>query len=500
MPVASREVSKTPMDPNIGIITALPKEYVAVKALLENRREYVVPGRGAGRRYLLGDVPTTDAGKHSVVLTLADVGNDIAAARATLLLEHFPTIESIIMVGIAGGIPYPEKPDEHVRLGDVVISDHRGIIQYDFVKEEIRESIHRHPPRPTSASLLDAVRLLQAAQLEGSRPWLPFIGSAGQRLSITRPPQQTDVLTSSSNPDIVIDHPADPTREPGQPKIHTGPIASANRLLMNPTKRDELRARFDVRAVEMEGSGIADATWNHEVWYLVVRGICDYCDSTKNDQWQDYAAVVAAAYTRALLESVPARTIGSEARSAAEAPHRVSLNDVLSVSIENVGHSPHEEGSGQWWIRLIVESRKVVEQCRGQIHGLYTLASESDQHGKPHPRFQTSVLSWADGLFEAVTITPEEPRYLDLVWRAAHDPPIPEDELRIASARDRGVRDTESPDWGKRQDFIPLKPGFHALEIRVVAEGYSRLERRYRVHWPGPGRESEIRLLEFRSR
>jgi len=39
---------------------------------------------------------------------------------------------------------------------------------------------------------------------------------------------------------------------------------------------------------------------------LVVRGICDYCDDNKNDLWQGYAAVVAAAYTRALLELIPA--------------------------------------------------------------------------------------------------------------------------------------------------------------------------------------------------
>jgi tetratricopeptide (TPR) repeat protein len=55
----------------------------------------------------------------------------------------------------------------------------------------------------------------------------------------------------------------------------------------------------------MESSGIADATWNHEVGYLVVRGICDYCDSNKGDEWQEYAALVAAAYMRALLESMP---------------------------------------------------------------------------------------------------------------------------------------------------------------------------------------------------
>ena len=38
----------------------------------------------------------------------------------------------------------------------------------------------------------------------------------------------------------------------------------------------------------------------------VVRGICDYCDTHKNDIWQEYAAAVAAAYTRGLLASMPA--------------------------------------------------------------------------------------------------------------------------------------------------------------------------------------------------
>jgi len=54
----------------------------------------------------------------------------------------------------------------------------------------------------------------------------------------------------------------------------------------------------------MEGSGIADAAWTAGQQYFIVRGICDYCDEKKNDIWQGYAAVVAAAYTRALISSI----------------------------------------------------------------------------------------------------------------------------------------------------------------------------------------------------
>lgn len=294
--------------PTIGIITALEKEFAAVKALLEDAVEFKVPGQGAGRRYLLGEIPAVDGGVHFVALALAAMGNNIAAARATLLLEHFPSIEHIIMVGIAGGVPYPEKPDEHVRLGDIVISGGGGVVQYDFNKETISETIHRHPPRPPSATLLEAVSFLEVGARFSNCPWLKYIDQTMDILRVTCPAVERDILASSSSPYETVLHPKDPKRIPEQPKIFTGTIASANRLLKNPLTRDALRDKFGVKAVEMEGSGIADATWYHEKGYLVVRGICDYCDENKNDEWQEYAAIAAAAYTRSLLESIPAKS------------------------------------------------------------------------------------------------------------------------------------------------------------------------------------------------
>jgi nucleoside phosphorylase len=104
---------------------------------------------------------------------------------------------------------------------------------------------------------------------------------------------------------MVLTHPEDAERRTGQPRVFLGPIASANTLLKDPVRRDALREQLGAKAVEMEGSGVQDATWSHGVGYLVVRGICDYCDSNKNDLWQRFAAVVAAAYVRAVLEAMP---------------------------------------------------------------------------------------------------------------------------------------------------------------------------------------------------
>ena len=296
------------MKPTIGIITALPKEYAAVNILLENKKDkYKIPGSGAGRRYCLGEISSEDGNKQNLVLATAGMGNNIAATRASLLLEHFPNVKSIIMVGIAGGVPNPceDKVDDHVRLGDIVVSNENGVIQYDLIKQEIQEITHRNPPRPPSASLLEAVGYLEAEEILGNRPWEKYIVQALSQLKIGRPSDDKDILYNSDNQDEKIPHPEDPKRIKGQPRVFTGPIASANILQKDPNARDKLREKFKVKAIEMEASGIADATWNHEAGYLVVRGICDYCDSHKNDDWQQYAAVVAAAYTRALIESMP---------------------------------------------------------------------------------------------------------------------------------------------------------------------------------------------------
>ncbi|AAM06921.1 TPA: phosphorylase [Methanosarcina acetivorans] len=296
------------MKPTIGIITALPKEYAAVNILLENKKDkYKISGYGAGRRYCLGEILSEEGNKHNLVLATSGMGNNIAATRAALLLEHFPNVKSIIMVGIAGGVPnpYKENVDDHVRLGDIVVSNENGVIQYDLIKQEIQEITCRNPPRPPSSSLIEAVRYLEAEEILGNRPWEKYIAQSLSQLKIDRPSEDKDILHNSDNQDEIISHPEDPKRVNGQPRVFTGPIASANILQKDPNARDKLRDKFKVKAIEMEASGIADATWNHEVGYLVVRGICDYCDSHKNDEWQQYAAVVAAAYTRALIESIP---------------------------------------------------------------------------------------------------------------------------------------------------------------------------------------------------
>jgi nucleoside phosphorylase len=298
-------------EPKVGIVTALPHESAAIRIVLGDPPRIDVQGSGAGRAYWMGEIASLRGGVHRVVIAQADMGNNIAAIRAGLLLEHFPKVEWIIMCGIAGGIPHTTKPEDHVRLGDVVVSNQKGVVQYDFVKRgtgrkrtEVLEEI-RASPRPPGAALLEAVRILESDQHLGRHPWEEILQEGLARLLWARPELSSDPLTDPSDPTKPLPYLDTPPRRGGQPRIFLGPIASANTLLKDPVRRDALRDQFGAKAVEMEGSGVADATWNHGVGYLVVRGICDYCDAKKNDIWQNYAAMTAAAYVRALLESMP---------------------------------------------------------------------------------------------------------------------------------------------------------------------------------------------------
>jgi nucleoside phosphorylase len=289
--------------PTVGILTALDHEFVAIKAMLERTSDYDAPG--ADVRYLLGQVPASNGGAHQVVLALGDMGESLAAIHGTQMLDRFPTITSVLMVGIAGGVPNPRKPDEHVRLGDVVVSDRHGVVQYDYAKQTVEGVKVRPAPRPPSSKLLRFARYLNVGAMEGRYPWEERLQEGLTALGWTRPADSSDFLGRTDDPREQVQHPNDPGRRPGQPRVFLGLIASSNTLLKDPVKRDALRDQFDAKEIEMETAGLADAAWMQEMGYLGIRGICDYCDSSKNDTWQRYSSAAAAAYAVALLESMP---------------------------------------------------------------------------------------------------------------------------------------------------------------------------------------------------
>jgi nucleoside phosphorylase len=82
--------------------------------------------------------------------------------------------------------------------------------------------------------------------------------------------------------------------------VHRGAIASGELVIKNGVLRDQLAEQYGVLCFEMEAAGtLADFPC------IVIRGISDYSDSHKNNQWHGYAAAAAAAYARQLFFHMP---------------------------------------------------------------------------------------------------------------------------------------------------------------------------------------------------
>jgi nucleoside phosphorylase len=109
----------------IGWICALPIELAASVGMLDEIHPDLDLARGDRNMYTLGAV----AGHNVVVACLpaGSTGITPAATVAANMLRSFPSIRFGLMVGIGGGAPKRRaRPNEDIRLGDVVVSIPQG--------------------------------------------------------------------------------------------------------------------------------------------------------------------------------------------------------------------------------------------------------------------------------------------------------------------------------------------------------------------------------------
>ncbi|KAH6973276.1 nucleoside phosphorylase domain-containing protein [Ilyonectria destructans] len=362
----------------IALICALALEADAVYLLFDEffPNEYY-KAAGDLNHYTNGRI-----GNYNVVLVLLPgVGKVHAASAAASLNASYTNLRLAIVVGVCGGVPGPYKDEDEILLGDVVISN--ALIQFDFGrrcpgglflrKSSVQENLGRlnkylrsllrslETSRYQADLELRTAQLLQDLQVAHSkcvrkrrrrRDKYKYPGTfhdvlfeasyrhrhRGLNVSCCSETDTCEAAFKASCQECGCDkvhmisrseqlnfkrelEENDPIKAQ-DPTIHIGPVASGDTVIKSGEDRDRITKEEGVIAFEMEGAGIWD-----EMTCIVIKGVCDYADSHKHKQWQDFAAATAAAAMKALLEVIvdiqkPHNgAIDPRVRSSAASPH-----------------------------------------------------------------------------------------------------------------------------------------------------------------------------------
>lgn len=277
-------------DYTIAWIAPLPFEVTAALYMLDEHHGFPRRVPGQTLQYHLGRV-----GSHNVAVVgfpSGEVGIGVAGAIAAEITRDMPNLEAGILVGIGAGIPSPEHD---IRLGDVVIAepvgDSAGVVGYDMIKvepEEIKTKQWQNATHPLLRSVISGIKARSGIFEDGfTRHLSRFHKRGAVSFRLPKPPPPTQFSTKQER------------RPDNAPVAHYGTILSGNRVVKSEAHRDDLRETYNAMAIEMEAAGMMN-----RLPVAVIRGISDFADSGKNDEWQLYAAGTAAAYARELLQQL----------------------------------------------------------------------------------------------------------------------------------------------------------------------------------------------------
>ena len=258
---------------DIGILTVIPPELDAARSALGSlKRVKEEPG---GTVYWHGVVRSTlRECDYTVVLAgIGAAGTSSTASLASQMIERYrPSV--VLLVGIAAGMR------GKVRIGEVVLSERVVAYEMEALVAD-KDGVRTVEPRPemsrVSHGILqdminyqpDAKRLtLLFKRIEGTFPRAP----RGKKKA-----WQGHVASSVTCKAQVT-------------------IASGDKLLRDPGKLRELRRdkHGKIEAGEMEAAGLVEACRVANIPWLVVRGISDFGDDFKNDEFHTLASKTAA--------------------------------------------------------------------------------------------------------------------------------------------------------------------------------------------------------------
>ncbi|KAF5013150.1 hypothetical protein FDECE_814 [Fusarium decemcellulare] len=336
-------------DFEIAIVCALAREYNAVALVLDDYWDDTQYGRAISDQNIY---TTGRIGEFNVVLVLlSSIGKASAASTTASLRSSYPNIEMALVTGICGGVP--NLNGKEILLGDVIISN--TVVQYDLGRRypdafETKDTLNgptknirnfltiletdraREQLEDRTAFHLETLqgRALERRQAAGRN--YQYLGSDNDHLFTASYRHKHHAAQLCGVCDVESDGVCDASRrlscrqlgcdkqllvprdrieekrrlerigakEAQCPYIFVGRIGSGDTVLKSGEDRDRIAAEHDLIAFEMEGAGVWD-----EVPCIIVKGVCDYADSHKNKDWQDFAAATAACVAKAIVEKYP---------------------------------------------------------------------------------------------------------------------------------------------------------------------------------------------------
>ncbi|MCJ1424297.1 hypothetical protein MMC29_002184, partial [Sticta canariensis] len=340
-------------DYTVGWVCALQHETAAAKGMLDEIHEDLQEQDTSDHNsYVLGQI-----GHHDIVIACLPagvIGNTPAATVAKDMLRTFPSIRFGLLVGIAGAAP---SSTHDIRLGDVVVSKPHGVtggvIQYDRGHVNAKGKFQRtgslnSPPMIllTALSRLrmehelsdSAIPLFLSRMYERypkTRKEYAFQGKSDDQLyQPTYEHPETNKTCAKCDPKLQVQR---EPREGTDPQIYYGNIASSNEVMKCGVKRDQLREELDILCFEMEAAGLMP-----DFPCLVIRGICDYSDSHKNDKWQKYAAATAAGFAKELLGVISADRVRQE-KKIVQVSDSILQEITTSIDVQVRQHAARQE-------------------------------------------------------------------------------------------------------------------------------------------------------------
>ncbi|KAL3428669.1 hypothetical protein BDV09DRAFT_201363 [Aspergillus tetrazonus] len=330
------------LDPNlytVAWIAPLEIEVQAAKHMLDKVHTGGFPvGPGDDYLFYAGEIHG-----HNIVIATFAAGQRYGTSSATSLAIHikkfFPNLWFGLLVGVAAGLPNLScSPARDIRLGDVIIAysppsgDHPAIIPYGLGKQKGDSGFellcNGHSLRPTERIVGSAIAKIKAERQEAQVILGYYRDIPETATKFPDPGQENDFLYLSSNN---LPVPRQRRSDAERTRVWYGSIGSGDQLLKSSRDRDKLRDRYNVIGLEMEAVGVMN-----EIPVGNIRGVCDYGDEQKNKEWQPYAAVMAAAFAKAVLLEIPPKSAiqSASARTDFTDKDKACLRDLLVADPE----------------------------------------------------------------------------------------------------------------------------------------------------------------------